>query len=186
MTRSLAAPVPAPRLPIGLRVAHWESEAAHPVHQLLEACYRHGGGSVDPFDEWLERFTSDVEFEPESCFLAWHGQHLAGAVLCWSSAFIKDLCVDARFRRRGLGSSLTATALAHFRRRGASAVELRSHSDNPSGANELYRKLGFVEAQEVTDARSGTLDDAGGGASARIQSSAMSCCNCVESTGLTR
>jgi hypothetical protein len=31
--------------------------------------------------------------------------------------------------------------------RGALVVELRSHSDNPSGANDLYRKMGFVKSE---------------------------------------
>jgi ribosomal protein S18 acetylase RimI-like enzyme len=147
LTRSLALPVPEPALPAGLTLTCWHDASARATHALLELAYRDGGGSVDPFDEWLEWFTSDPEFEPHSCFLAWRGEVLVGAALCWNSAFVKDLCVAPQFRRRGLAFSLLGVVLAHFQRRGASAVELRSHSDNPSGANELYRKMGFVKSE---------------------------------------
>jgi ribosomal protein S18 acetylase RimI-like enzyme len=147
LERSLALPVPQPAMPPGVTLTRWTDDAAGAVHALLELSYRDGGGSVDPFEEWLQWFTSDPEFEPDSCFLAWRGQMLVAAALCWSSAFVKDLCVAPRFRRRGLAFGLLGVVLAHFRGRGASAVELRSHSDNPSGANELYRKMGFIRAE---------------------------------------
>jgi ribosomal protein S18 acetylase RimI-like enzyme len=147
LTRSLSLPVSPRALPAGVTLTPWREEAAHAVHALLELSYRDGGGSVDPFDEWREWFTSDAEFEPASCFLAWQGQTLVGVALCWSSAFVKDLCVAPHFRRRGLASGLLAAVIAHFGRRGALMVELRSRSDNPSGANELYRKMGFVNSE---------------------------------------
>jgi ribosomal protein S18 acetylase RimI-like enzyme len=128
-------------------LTRWSDDCAHAVHALLELSYRDGGGSVEPFAEWLEWFTSDPEFEAASCFLAWQGQTLVGAALCWSSAFVKDLCVAPLFRRRGLATGLLTAVIAHFRSRGALLLELRSHSDNPSGANELYRKMGFVKSE---------------------------------------
>jgi ribosomal protein S18 acetylase RimI-like enzyme len=147
LERPLALPVPQPAMPPAVTLTRWTDDAARAVHALLELSYRDGGGSVDPFEDWLEWFTSDPEFEPASCFLAWQGQTLVAAALCWSSAFVKDLCVAPPFRRRGLASGLLAAVIAHFRSRGASRVELRSRSDNPSGANELYRKMGFVKSE---------------------------------------
>ncbi len=147
LTRSLHQVLPEPDLPGGLRLTRWADASARQVHELLELGYRAGGGSVDPYDDWLEWFTSDPEFDPESCFLAWHSEALVGAALCWSSAFVKDLCVAPQFRRRGLAFGLLSVVLAHFRERGARTVELRSHADNPSGANELYRKMGFVRLE---------------------------------------
>lgn len=134
-------------MPAGVRITPWLYDAVRQTHALLDACYRIGGGSVDPFDDWLDWFTSDAEFDPESCFLAWSGQELVGVALCWSSAFVKDLCVAAHFRRRGLGFALLGLAMLHFRQAGAPRLELRSHVDNPSGANSLYRKMGFISVE---------------------------------------
>jgi ribosomal protein S18 acetylase RimI-like enzyme len=147
LTRSLEQPLPEPELPRGLGLTRWADASARQTHELLELAYRAGGGSVDPYDDWLGWFIGDPEFDPQSCFLAWRSEVLVGAALCWSSAFVKDLCVAPQFRRRGLGFGLLSIVLAHFRERGARSVELRSHADNPSGANELYRKMGFVRLE---------------------------------------
>jgi ribosomal protein S18 acetylase RimI-like enzyme len=147
LQRPLAVPLPPPCLPEGISIANWRDADAPRTHALLEHCYRGGGGSVDPYAEWLEWFTNDAEFDAASCFLAWHEREVVGVALCWSSAFVKDLCVVTRFRRRGLGFGLLTHVLWHFQSRGAEAVELRSHSDNPSGANHLYEKLGFLRTQ---------------------------------------
>jgi ribosomal protein S18 acetylase RimI-like enzyme len=146
-TRSLEQALPAPKLPAGIATTCWQDATALQTHRLLESAYSAGGGSVEPYDEWFEWFTSDPEFDPESCFLAWQGNELAGVALCWTSAFVKDLCVAAPFRRRGLGSGLLSVVLTHFASRGAASLELRSHADNPNGANHLYRKMGFVELE---------------------------------------
>ena len=113
---------------------------------------------MDGFEEWQEWFTTDAEFEAESCFLAWKNGELVGVALCWSSAFVKDLCVAEGFRRRGLAGALLSLLLVHFRARGATSVELRMHASNSSGAGELYRKLGFSrrDLQEEAEAVRGS------------------------------
>lgn len=147
LRRYLDQPPPEPKLPAGLRLTRWQAPASRQIHELLVLAYRAGGGSVDPYDDWVEWFTSDPEFDADSCFLAWRAETLLGVALCWSSAFVKDLCVSPLYRRCGLGSSLLTVVLCHFHDRGAPFVELRSHSDNPSGANELYRKMRFVKLE---------------------------------------
>jgi ribosomal protein S18 acetylase RimI-like enzyme len=147
LRRYLDQPLPQPKLPAGLRLTRWQAYGSRQTHDLLEVAYRAGGGSVDRYDDWVEWFTTDPEFDADSCFLAWQADVLVGAALCWSSAFVKDLCVSPQYRRCGLGSSLLSVVLCHFRERGVPFVELRSHSDNPSGANELYRKMGFVKLE---------------------------------------
>jgi ribosomal protein S18 acetylase RimI-like enzyme len=114
------------------------------VHALLVHAYARGGGSVASYASWQRAFTTDVEHEPACCFLAFDGEHLAGVALCWSSAFIKDLCVAGPYRRRGLGAALVSHALRHFAARGERVVTLKVEADNPSGARRLYERLGFV------------------------------------------
>ena len=56
---------------------------------------------------------------------------------------MKDLAVAPSMRRQGLGAALLHHAFRVFRERGAAGIELKVHSDNPSGALRLYRSLGF-------------------------------------------
>ena len=139
---------PAPIWPEGILGTTFREEDARPLHELLEHAYRMGGGSVAPFDEWLPAMTSDVEFDPALWFLARSDDGLAGAVLCWTSAFVKDVVVHETWRRRGLGEALLRQALFAFAARGAAGVELKVHATN-AGAIRLYGRLGFVVVERI-------------------------------------
>ncbi len=134
-----------PVWPAAVRATHWQDTAAPAVHGLLCSAYRPGGGGeVDQdYARWKDWFTNDAEFDPSACILAWSGGELAGVVLCWSSAFVKDLCVAESQRGRGLGEALVRAAMVLFADRGAPALSLKVHADNPSGAPRLYRRCGF-------------------------------------------
>jgi ribosomal protein S18 acetylase RimI-like enzyme len=137
-----------PAWPRGVLASQWQDAAAPVVHELLCSAYRPGGGEVDQdCTRWVKTFTADAEFDPSACFLAWSGRELAGVALCWSSAFVKDVCVSESHRRRGLGEALVRAAMVLFATRGAAALGLKVHADNPSGAPRLYRRCGF----EVVD-----------------------------------
>ena len=150
MRRTLENDPPTPTWPKEIGMRSFRPEDAPAVHALLEHAYRGGGGSVDQFETWLPAMTSDAEFDPELWFLAEvRGGSLAGAALCWTSAFLKDLVVHESWRRHGLGTALVHHVLGDFRRRGARAVELKVESDNPSGAHGLYERLGFVVVERL-------------------------------------
>jgi len=148
MRRPLDAAIPALRLPDGISLRTWRASDAPAVHALLVQAYAQGGGRVDDYAAWVRSFTTDLEHDPECCFLAFHGERLAGAALCWSSAFIKDLCVAAPYRRQGLGSALLSHTLQYFAAAGARAVTLKVEADNPSGADRLYERMGFEPQPE--------------------------------------
>lgn len=150
MRRPLENDPPTPEWPEGIAVRSFRPEDAPAVHALLEHAYRGGGGSVDQFETWLPAMTSDAEFDPELWFLAEaEDGSLAGAALCWTSAFLKDLVVHESWRGRGLGAALVHHVLNEFRRCGASAVDLKVESDNPSEAQRLYERLGFVVVERL-------------------------------------
>ena len=62
---------------------------------------------------------------------------LAGAAICWTSGFVKNIVVHERWRGRGLGAALLADALARLAARGARRVELKVHATN-AAAIRLY------------------------------------------------
>jgi ribosomal protein S18 acetylase RimI-like enzyme len=86
--------------------------------------------------------TTDEEFDPELWFLAESEAELAGAVICWTSAFVKDLVVHEAWRGRGLGEALLRHVFRTFAARGAPAVELKVQSDN-TPAVRLYERVGM-------------------------------------------
>jgi hypothetical protein len=88
-----AAAVREPRWPEDVSVRSFTLGDAESLHSLLQHGYRRGGGSVAAFETWLAQMTSDGEFDPELWFLAESRGMLVGVVLCWTSAFVKDVVV---------------------------------------------------------------------------------------------
>ena len=55
----------------------------------------------------------------------------------------QDLAVAEAWRRRGVGQALVPLAFSAFRARGAERFDLKVKLSNPSGAIQLYQRLGM-------------------------------------------
>jgi ribosomal protein S18 acetylase RimI-like enzyme len=148
-TRRLEAPQPPATWPAGFAARAFVPDTdAQALHRLLAQGYANGGGSVGDFESWWSALSADPEYDPNLVFTV-HDQQgrLAGAAICWTSAYVNDLVASPSHRRRSLASSLLAHAFATFRALGASAVDLKAQADN-SSAISLYRNLGMEEIAE--------------------------------------
>lgn len=139
-----------PRWPAGVDVTAFTLNDAARLHSLLAHAYRHGGGSVTDLPTWTAQMTADEEYDPRLWTLAQSHRVLVGAVLCWTSGFVKDLVVDEAWRGRGLGEALLRHALSTFAARGLPAVELKVHADN-SPAIGLYERVGMRIVERLQD-----------------------------------
>ena len=146
MRRPLAAPFPSPVWPTGICLVPFQEQHALAAHALLAEAYSIGGGGVPSrFVEWWTNVSSDEEFDPALCFVALDDTGaMAGFALCWTSSFVKDIAVAPAHRRKGLGEALLLAAFTALRARGHDQVGLKVEDDNPSGAQRLYERLGFV------------------------------------------
>ena len=146
LRRDLTDEIADPVWPAGFGLRAFSAEDAAHMHRLMQIAYAKGGGSVGGFDAWWSAVRDDAEFDASLCFIAVDGQgEIVGAAQCWASAFVKDLVVHPRARRRGLAEALLLTAFQAFRRRGAAHVDLKVQTDSPTGAVQLYRRLGMRE-----------------------------------------
>ncbi|WP_428393029.1 GNAT family N-acetyltransferase [Lichenicoccus sp.] len=134
-----------PVWPIGIRPALFEAgQHIEQAHNLLVEAYKYGGGHVGPVDEWWSALRQDPEYDPSVFFLAIdENDQVAGLAQCWTSAFLKDLAVAERWRRRGIGEALVLQAFTSFQARGAEHFDLKVVVDNPTGAARLYQRLGM-------------------------------------------
>ncbi len=150
LRRRLDVPLPKPGWPAAIRRSAFDPDLhAAGIHDLLARSYANGGGSVADFPIWRAKLLQDSEYEPDLCFLACDDDGaVIGVAQCWSSAFIKDLAVDAAWRRRGLGRALLLEAFQVFRARGAPAVELKVEADNAT-ALAFYRRCGMQVVEEL-------------------------------------
>jgi ribosomal protein S18 acetylase RimI-like enzyme len=127
------------------------------VQALLDDAYSAWDATYvpQPHEDWLRWMTEHDEFDPELWLLAEREQELVGCALYWSEAkqrgWLKDLVVRADERGRGLAKALLAEGFRRYRERGARSVGLKVESTNPTGAPQLYARLGFeVDQRYVT------------------------------------
>lgn len=151
MRRDLREAIAEPVWPEGLSLAVFSESRAAEAHALLQLAYADGGGAVPPFGEWWPRLSADSEYDPAFCFLLEDsGGRAAGFAQCWTTSFIKDLVVHPRWRRRGVGRALMLHIFRAFQGRGAPALDLKVHADNP-GAVPLYESLGMARISTGPD-----------------------------------
>jgi ribosomal protein S18 acetylase RimI-like enzyme len=144
--RPLDGPIDEPAWPAGIRVRTFEPADAGAVHALLDEAYRAWDSRHVPLahDDWLRWMTGDPDFDPTVWWLAEREGELAGCALHWRTGWLKDLAVRGPERGRGLGAALVRQGLAEFARRGVARVGLKVDAANPTGAVQLYERLGFV------------------------------------------
>jgi ribosomal protein S18 acetylase RimI-like enzyme len=152
MWRLLGRGIAEPVWPEDIAVRTFAQNDAAPVYELLDEAYRGWDSRYVPIghEDWVQLMTEDVEFDPSAWWLAECEGELAGCALYWSSGWLKDLAVRPSRRGRGLGRALVLQGLREFDRRGLLRVGLKVDADNPTGAPELYRRLGFdIEQREA-------------------------------------
>jgi ribosomal protein S18 acetylase RimI-like enzyme len=136
--------VPEPVWPDGLRVRPFRPEEARELWSLLDVAYVDEEDPFPPFDDWSGFMLGDPSFEPESWFLVEAADgRLVAAALNWTDAYVKDLAVHPKWRRRGLGTALLRHTFRHFVGRGHDRVTLKTDSINPTQAWRLYERLGM-------------------------------------------
>ena len=146
MWHGLRGAQPDPDLPEGVSVRTFDAADASAVHALLDEAYGGWDTHYVPLahEDWVPLMTGDIEFDPTVWWLAEREDVLAGCALWWSSGWLKDIVVREAERRHGLGSALVRQGLAEFARRGMRRVGLKVDAANPTGAPQLYERLGFV------------------------------------------
>jgi mycothiol synthase len=150
MWRSLSDPFRPATWPAGVDIRAYDGADSTRVQELLDdAC-----AGWDPYyvarthDGWLTFMTGHDEFDPALWFLVERGGDLAACALHWKESnrrgWVKDIVVRESERGRGLGKALLLHAFRAYADRGVERVGLKVDSTNPTGALQLYQRVGFV------------------------------------------
>jgi ribosomal protein S18 acetylase RimI-like enzyme len=155
MWRTLDGNLPEPVWPDGVNVRSYTDADAKRVHALLDEQYAgwdqtyvgrsHAG--------WLTFMTEHEDFDPTMWFLVERDGELIACALQWKEGqgrgWVKDIVVRENERGRGLAKALLHHAFRAYAERGADRVGLKVDSTNPTGALQLYERLGFVTDQRL-------------------------------------
>jgi mycothiol synthase len=139
----------------GVGVRTYSGADSERVHALLDEAYAgwDRGYVARSHEGWVSFMTKHDDFDPEMWFLAERDGELVGCALHWRAhqgrGWVKDLVVRESERGQGLGTALVHHGLRAYAARGVDRVGLKVDSTNPTGAPQLYERLGFVTDQRL-------------------------------------
>jgi mycothiol synthase len=154
MTRPSLEAIPDQPLPGGLEIRPITNDLAPAVwHAQAEAFQDHWGG-VDESEERLRRQLAQPSTDLSLWIVAFDGDEVAGGVLNKIDAaeneamgvergWLGSVFTRRPWRRRGLAGALIVESLRRLRQRGLTSAGLGVDADNPTGALQLYERLGF-------------------------------------------
>ncbi|WP_104910886.1 N-acetyltransferase [Pseudomonas sp. LG1D9] len=143
LRRDLTKSLPAPQWPADTRLDHYRDELAPAIHAVLRMTQAQGGGYVPNLKTWQQQFITDAEFDPTLCLVASNADGILGVAQCWTSAFIKHLCIHPCAQGQGLGRALLLHSFQVFKQRGEPYVDLKVLESNQR-ARQLYESAGMV------------------------------------------
>ena len=124
------------------------------VHDVLEAAFTdHFNSKPETFDEFLFRLRQDPGHRWDHWWLAEVDGQPAGALVgteSGSGSYVAYIGVIGLARGRGVAKGLLRTVIADAAARGRDHVALEVDADSPTGADRLYRGLGW-ETSYVTE-----------------------------------
>jgi ribosomal protein S18 acetylase RimI-like enzyme len=144
-----------------VRLVECEDEAGKPVeadlravHDVLEAAFSdHFNSKPETFDEFLFRLREDPGHRWDHWWLAEVDGTPAGALVgteAGSGSYVAYIGVVELARGRGVAKGLLRTVIADAAARGRDTVGLEVDADSPTGADRLYRGMGW-ETSYVTE-----------------------------------
>jgi mycothiol synthase len=155
MWRQLDGPLPGPVWADGVAVRAYADADGERVQALLDDEY--AGWDRDyvarSHEGWLSFMTKQGDFDPALWFLVERDDELVACALHWKEhqgrGWVKDIVVRKSERRHGLGKALLQHGFREYAARGADRVGLKVDATNPTGALQLYERLGFVTDQRL-------------------------------------
>lgn len=136
-----------PEVPEGIEIKPFmRGQHEHELYEALEEAFQdHWNHFRQSFENWREQLYSDG-YEDGLSLIAWDGEQIAGAALCYNrgdGGWVRNLAVRRAWRRRGVGQALLQSAFTRFYRKGCPWVGLGVDAANPTGATRLYERAGM-------------------------------------------
>lgn len=156
LSLELSGPRPDPAGdPPGLELRAYRDADEEPLRRLRNAAFAaHFGAGLLSAEEWRHYKTRSRVFRPELTWVALDGAIPVGLALTQyyaadtAATGVKDAWIDtvgtaATHRRRGIASALINRVIGTAAESGFDTVSLGVDSASPTGADTLYRSLGF-------------------------------------------
>jgi mycothiol synthase len=147
--------IPDRPLPEGLEVRPVEPDQVPIIWAAMKEAFRdHWGFSEEGWDEDLASWQGSPTFMPHLWQVAWDGDQVVGTVLCFideaqnqeydrKRGYTEAICVRRPWRRQGVAKALIARGFRVLKEKGMTEAALGVDAQNPNGALQLYKSMGF-------------------------------------------
>jgi len=156
--------IPDHPMPQGLEVRPVKPEHLQIIFKAAEEAFRDEPGFAEEMfsEEGMKSLSEWRIFRQSEIWqVAWEGDEVAGAVVNGidveeNKKFNRNwgyemaIFVRRAYRNRGLASALIAHSFEVLKKEGVSQAALGVDSENPSGANRLYERMGFRPFAQYT------------------------------------
>jgi mycothiol synthase len=164
MVRDDLEGIPEALLPESLEVRTVRPEDMTAIWEADQEAFRdHPGFSEEIWNDY-QSFLNDPHNDPGLWQVAWDGDQIAGQVRPYIDpdenethgylrGHTESVSVRRPWRRRGLARALMARSLRALAERGMTSAAISVYMQNPRGALDLYRSVGFRVVRVTTEYR---------------------------------
>lgn len=166
MVRPNLENIPDVPMPEGLEVRPVRTEDLRAIWEAEVEAFRDHWGADEPQDGDYDRWLKDTFFQPEVWVVGWDTStnEVAGMVRTFidedanrefnrKRGYTENISVRRPWRRRGLARALMARSFQIQKDRGMTDTALGLDAQNPNGALDLYKSMGFEVTQTETSYR---------------------------------
>lgn len=161
MVRRSVSDLPDCPLPEGVEIRPVEEEHLRAVWEADAEAFRDHWGYVAPTEEGFGQFLAFPHHDPSLWRVAWAGDRIVGQVRSFIDQHENDeyhrlrgwtefISTAREWRRRGVARALIVESIRALAGRGMTEVALGVHTENPNGALDLYRSLGYEVVHTAT------------------------------------
>jgi GNAT superfamily N-acetyltransferase len=164
MVRPDLEDIPDLPLPRGIEVRPVETEQVDTIWEAAREAFRDHWGETEWQEEWLEEWRGSPTWMPHLWQVAWDGDQVAGQVMNFINdaenqeygrkrGYTEGISVRRPWRRQGLARALIARSFRVLRDQGMREAGLGVDAQNPNGALQLYKSMGFHTVKQHTTFR---------------------------------
>jgi mycothiol synthase len=164
MVRPDLEDIPDLPLPEGVEVRPVLPEHYEQIWRAAEEAFRDHWAETEWQEEWFKEWQESHTFQPHLWQVAWDGDEVAGMVQNFINhqeneeynrkrGYTEGISVRRPWRRQGLAKALIARSFHVHKAQGMTEAALGVDAENPNGALQLYKSMGFREVKRFTTFR---------------------------------
>lgn len=158
MVRPHLDDIPERRLPEGVERCPVEESHLRAIWEAEGEAFQDAWGYAEPTEEDWKAWRDDPNWDPSLWQVAWAEDRVVGQVRTYIDraentrfdrlrGYTENISTAREWRNRGIASALICSSLRVLKEAGMTEAALGVDSDSKTGAQRLYRSLGYVQTR---------------------------------------